>query len=373
MHLYLHIPFCKQKCSYCNFHFSTSFQQKSEMVEAICKELKLRQHEITKPLETIYLGGGTPSVLDASEFYQIFHQIETLFEIAPNAEITLEANPDDLNASKVNEIRQSPINRLSIGVQSFFDKDLKLMNRAHTAQEADASIKRSQDAGIENISIDLIYGSPTTTNEMWSKTLKKAIDLKVPHVSSYALTIEPKTIIQHQINKGIIADVDDEKQQHQFQMMVETLTSHGFDHYEISNFGKPDFYSKHNTSYWLGKLYTGVGPSAHGYNGKERYWNIANNSKYIQSIQQNKLNQEREILSPNDILNELTMIGLRTVYGIDLKLLKDQIPEELFTEWQENTKQFIEEGKLNLKENKLYLNPEFRFFADGIASDLFIV
>ena len=373
MHLYLHIPFCKQKCSYCNFHFSTSFQQKAEMVEAICKELKLRQHEIKKPLETIYLGGGTPSVLNASEFYQIFHQIETLFEIAPNAEITLEANPDDLNASKVKEIRQSPINRLSMGVQSFFDKDLKLMNRAHTAQEADASIKRSQDAGIENISIDLIYGSPTTTSEMWSKNLKKAIDLKVPHVSSYALTIEPKTIIQHQINKGIIADVDEEKQQHQFQMMVETLTSHGFDHYEISNFGKPDFYSKHNTSYWLGKLYTGVGPSAHGYNGRERYWNIANNIKYIQSIQQNKLNQEREILTPNDILNELTMIGLRTVYGIDLEHLKNQIPEELFAEWHENTKQFIEQGKLILKENKLYLNPKFRFFADGIASDLFIV
>lgn len=373
MHLYLHIPFCKQKCSYCNFHFSTSLKQKSEMIDAICKELELRKNEINQPLETIYLGGGTPSILNSQELYKIFNQIESLFDIHSEVEITLEANPDDLNTAKVDEIKHSPINRLSIGVQSFFDEDLRLMNRIHSGEEAEASIKRCQDAGIENISMDLIYGSPTTSTEMWKRNLAKTIALEVPHISSYALTIEPKTLLQHQIQKGILKDVDEEKQQFQFKLMIETLTQNGFDHYEISNFGKPDFYSKHNTSYWLGKEYMGVGPSAHGYNGKERYWNVANNTQYIRSIQQNSINQEMERLSHADILNELTMIGLRTNYGIDLIHLKKSIPEELYLNWLLNVEKYIAEGKLLIKEQKIYLNPDYRFFADGIASDLFIV
>lgn len=373
MHLYIHIPFCKQKCSYCNFHFSTSFQQKTEMVHAICKELKIRQNEIQEPLKTIYFGGGTPSVLNAEELYQIFEKIQHYFDVEPDAEITLEANPDDLTKSKLQEIRQSPINRLSIGVQSFFDEDLKLMNRVHNAQEAESAIKRSQDVGIDNISIDLIYGGQTTTDDMWNENLNKAIHLQVPHVSSYALTIEPKTILQHQINKGILKDVDDFKQQKHFEMMVQSLTSNGFEHYEISNFGKPSFHSKHNTSYWLGKNYVGIGPSAHGYNGKQRYWNVTNNTLYIQSITKNKLPQEIETLSEIDVLNELTMIGLRTIYGIDLQHLQQTISEELYQKWRENVESYVQENKLILDNNKLYLSPKFMFFADGIASDLFIV
>lgn len=373
MHLYIHIPFCKQKCSYCNFHFSTSFGQKKEMVHAICRELELRKNEISQPLETIYLGGGTPSVLDSHEFYQIFSQIQKLFDVHPNAEITLEANPDDLNENKLNEVRQSPINRLSIGVQSFFDEDLQLMNRVHNAKEAEYAIKRSQDKGLENISIDLIYGGQTTSDLMWRENLDKAMELQVPHVSSYALTIEPKTILQHQIQKGILKDVDDFKQQKQFEILVEILTQKGFDHYEISNFGKPGFHSMHNTSYWLGKNYTGIGPSAHGYKGKERYWNVANNTLYIQAIHNNEIPQEIEVLKPEDIVNELTMIGLRTVYGIDIVNLQQKIPEDIYLKWRKNVDQYIAEDKLIFKDQKIFLNRDFMFFADGIASDLFIV
>lgn len=373
MHLYLHIPFCKQKCSYCNFHFSTVLKHKTEMIEAICKELELRKNEINQPLETIYFGGGTPSILTDKELGQIFNKIEQLFEIQPNAEITLEANPDDLNAPKVKELRQTPVNRFSIGIQSFFNEDLQLMNRAHSAQEADASIKRVQDAGFENITIDLIYGAPTTTDTMWKQNLQKTLDLQVPHVSSYALTVEPKTILQHQISKGILTEINDARQQNQFNVLVETLTQNGFDHYEISNFGKQDFHSKHNSAYWKGKCYIGIGPSAHSYNVNSRAWNISNNTQYIKEIQQNKMPQEIEHLSHEDILNELTMIGLRTNYGIDLSKLQQQIPEDIYNEWFVGVERFSQEGKLMRKDNRLFLNPEYRFFADGIASELFVV
>lgn len=343
------------------------------MVDAICKEMELRKHEIQQPLETIYLGGGTPSILSDKELSQIFTKIESLFEIVPNAEITLEANPDDLNPNKINQLRKSPVNRFSIGIQSFFEKDLRLMNRAHSAQEAESSIKRTQDAGFENITIDLIYGAPTTTHEMWKTNLQKTIAFEVPHVSSYALTIEPKTILQHQIQKGILNEIDEAKQQHQFNLLVETLTQNGFEHYEISNFGKKEFHSQHNSAYWLGKNYVGIGPSAHSYDGNSRSWNFANNTRYLKQIFNNKLPQEKEILSPKDVLNELTMIGLRTSYGIDLVQLQHKIPEELYTEWKKNTTKFIQEGKLISKENTLFLHPKFRFFADGIASELFVI
>lgn len=344
------------------------------MIAAICKELELRKHEIQQPLKTIYLGGGTPSILTDKELSQIFTKIESLFEIVPNVEITLEANPDDLNQIKINQLRKSLVNRFSIGIQSFFEEDLRLMNRAHSAQEAESSIKRTQDAGFENITIDLIYGAPTTTHEMWKTNLQKAIEFEVPHVSSYALTIEPKTILQHQIQKGILKEIDDAKQQQQFQILVETLTQNGFEHYEISNFGKKGFHSQHNSAYWLGKNYVGIGPSAHSYNGDSRSWNVANNTQYVKHIFEGNLPQEEEeILSPKDVLNELTMIGLRTIYGIDLELLQQKIPEELFLEWKQNTTKFIQDGKLIWKENKLFLHPNFRFFADGIAAELFLV
>lgn len=348
-------------------------KNREEMVKAICKELILRQHEIEQPLETIYFGGGTPSVLNETELGQIFDQIQRLFDIVPNAEITIETNPDDLNQQKINQLKQLPINRFSIGIQSFFDQDLKLMNRVHSAQQAESSIKRTQDAGFEKITIDLIYGSPTTTDDMWKTNLQKAIELRVPHVSSYALTIEPKTILKHQIAKGMVKIISEERQQRQFEMLTSTLTQNGFEHYEISNFAKPGFHSRHNSAYWKGKHYIGIGPSAHSYDGKSRSWNVANNIQYIKEIFQNKIPSEQELLTEKDVLNELTMIGLRTVYGIDLYQIQQIVSVEIYTEWFKEVDKFISEGKILQKDEKLFLNPDCRFFADGIASDLFIV
>lgn len=373
MHLYIHIPFCKQKCSYCNFHFSTQLHSKDALISALLKELELRKSEINSPLETIYFGGGTPSILSDIELGKIFNKIEQHFDIQQDAEITLEANPDDLNAAKVKSIRQLPINRFSIGVQSFFDEDLKLMNRAHSSQEAESSIKRIQDSGFENITIDLIYGSPTTTDKMWKSNLLKTIDLQIPHISSYALTVEPKTLLQHQIKTKKWNQIDDEKQENQFNTLVEILTKNGFDHYEISNFGKPHFHSKHNSAYWLGKPYVGIGPSAHSFDLQTRSWNVANNSLYIKSLEKNNISRETEILSESDRLNELTMIGLRTSYGIDLEKIKSEFSEEIFMIWKENLAPLIADKHLIQQENTIYLSPKYRFFADGIAAEMFIV
>lgn len=322
--IYIHIPFCKQKCSYCDFHFSTNLQHKSNLIQAINKELEIRKDEISTPLETIYFGGGTPSILSEIELESIFETIYKNYSTKNLKEITLEANPDDLNKEKLNFLKSTPINRFSIGVQSFFEEDLKLMNRAHNAQEAETSIKLAQDFGFENITIDLIYGSTTTTNEMWKQNLQKAIELNVPHISSYALTVEEKTILDHQIKKGITKPVDEDHQNEQFQLLVDTLTSNDFIQYEISNFGKEDYFSLHNSNYWKGIHYLGIGPSAHSYNGKTRAWNIANNSKYIQTINENKLPQEIEVLNEVEQFNEMIMIGLRTIYGIDLNRINSE-------------------------------------------------
>jgi len=323
--IYIHIPFCKQKCSYCDFHFSTNLQHKSNLIQAINKELEIRKDEISTPLETIYFGGGTPSILSEIELESIFETIYKNYSTKNLKEITLEANPDDLNKEKLNFLKSTPINRFSIGVQSFFEEDLKLMNRAHNAQEAETSIKLAQDFGFENITIDLIYGSTTTTNEMWKQNLQKAIELNVPHISSYALTVEEKTILDHQIKKGITKPVDEDRQNEQFQLLVDTLTSNDFIQYEISNFGKEEYFSLHNSNYWKGIHYLGIGPSAHSYNGKTRAWNIANNSKYIQTINENKLPQEIEVLNEVEQFNEMIMIGLRTIYGIDLNRINSEV------------------------------------------------
>lgn len=256
--IYLHIPFCKQKCSYCNFHFSTNLKWKSKIIMAICKELELRKTEIDEPVETIYLGGGTPSLLDLSEINLIFENIFKNYSVISNPEVTLEANPDDLTYEKIKELKSTPINRFSIGIQSFFDEDLRLMNRAHNAEEAINSVKLAQEFGFENITIDLIYGSPSTTDEIWRKNLEIALELKIPHISSYALTVEPKTILDHQIQSKIIPEIDEEKQARQFQILVDTLTANDFIHYEISNFGKEGFLSQHNSNYWKGKTYLGI-------------------------------------------------------------------------------------------------------------------
>lgn len=371
--IYIHIPFCKQKCSYCDFHFSTNLQHKSNLIQAINKELEIRKDEISTPLETIYFGGGTPSILSEIELESIFETIYKNYSTKNLKEITLEANPDDLNKEKLNFLKSTPINRFSIGVQSFFEEDLKLMNRAHNAQEAETSIKLAQDFGFENITIDLIYGSTTTTNEMWKQNLQKAIELNVPHISSYALTVEEKTILDHQIKKGITKPVDEDRQNEQFQLLVDTLTSNDFIQYEISNFGKEEYFSLHNSNYWKGIHYLGIGPSAHSYNGKTRAWNIANNSKYIQAINENNLPQEIEVLNEVEKFNEMIMIGLRTIYGIDLNRINSEFSQTLVNSFHQELNQLINENLVEKKENKIILKPEAKFFADGIASRLFYI
>lgn len=373
--IYLHIPFCKQKCSYCNFHFSTSFSLKDEMLSAIKKEIQLRYNELeNKTLKSLYFGGGTPSVLSGDEIKSLIDEIQKYFSFDENIEITLESNPDDLNKNFLKELSQTEINRLSIGTQSFFDEDLKLMNRAHNASEAESSIKRAQDFGLVNISIDLIYGSPTSNFEIWKDNLSKTIELQVPHVSSYALTVEPKTALEKWIENGKIRSPEETEQNQEFYYMKDFLKDNGFDHYEISNFGKPGFHSKHNSAYWKSEPYLGIGPSAHSYNGHlERSWNIANNPIYIKNLNQNILPIEKEILTEKDRFNEMIMIGLRTIWGVDLNKFNQNFSSEVIDYLNQEIKSKIESGILEIENNYLKIPEKHWFLADGIASDLFIV
>lgn len=373
--IYLHIPFCKQKCSYCNFHFSTSFSLKNEMLSAIKKEIELRHNELeNKTLKSLYFGGGTPSVLSGDEIKSLIDEIQKYFSFDENIEITLESNPDDLNKNFLKELSQTEINRLSIGTQSFYDEDLKLMNRAHNASEAESSIKRAQDYGLVNISIDLIYGSPTSNFEIWKDNLNKTIELQVPHVSSYALTVEPKTALEKWIENGKIRSPEETEQNQEFYYMKDFLKDNGFDHYEISNFGKPGFHSKHNSAYWKSEPYLGIGPSAHSYNGSfERSWNIANNPIYIKNLNQNILPIEKEILTEKDRFNEMIMIGLRTIWGVDLNRINQNFSSEVIDYLNQEIKSKIESGILEIENNYLKIPEKHWFLADGIASDLFIV
>ena len=373
--IYLHIPFCKQKCSYCNFHFSTSFSLKDEMLSAIKKEIQLRHNELeNKTLKSLYFGGGTPSVLSVDEIKSLIDEIQKYFSFDENVEITLESNPDDLNKNFLEELSQTEINRLSIGTQSFFDEDLKLMNRAHNASEAESSIKRAQDFGLVNISVDLIYGSPTSNFEIWKDNLSKTIELQVPHVSSYALTVEPKTALEKWIENGKIRSPEETEQNQEFYYMKDFLKDNGFDHYEISNFGKPGFHSKHNSAYWKSEPYLGIGPSAHSYNGSlERSWNIANNPIYIKNLNQNILPIEKEILTEKDRFNEMIMIGLRTIWGVDLNRINQNFSSEVIDYLNQEIKSKIESGILEIENNYLKIPEKHWFLADGIASDLFIV
>ncbi len=371
--IYIHIPFCKQRCSYCDFHFSTNFNHKSNLVEMISKELMLRKNEITEPVETIYFGGGTPSLLDLNELNSIFETIYQQYSIIETPEITLEANPDDLTKIKINELKSTPINRFSIGIQSFFDEDLQLMNRAHNAKEAIESVKIAQDSGFENITIDLIYGSQTTSDEIWQKNLDTALELNVPHISSYALTVEPKTVLDFQIKSKILDEVDEEKQERHFKMLCQTLNENGFVQYEISNFGKEGFFSQHNSNYWKGKSYLGIGPSAHSFDGKNRSWNVANNSMYLKKIAQNHLTNTVEVLNEDEIFNEMIMIRLRTIFGLNLNEMKSNFPTEFFDKFLIELQPHLDNELVQIEEDTLSLTEKGKFLADGIASSLFRV
>lgn len=345
------------------------------MVSAIKKEIGLRRDELeVKTLKSLYFGGGTPSILKVDELQSIVDEVLKHFSFDPNIEITLEANPDDLDKNFLKELSKTPFNRLSIGTQSFFDEDLKLMNRAHNSGEAESSIKRAQDFGFENISIDLIYGAPTSNIEIWKQNLTKTIELQVPHVSSYALTIEPKTALHAWISQGKITAPIEAEQHEEFFYMSDFLKDNGFDHYEISNFGKPGFHSKHNSAYWKYQEYLGIGPSAHSYNGRnERSWNIANNQLYINSLNKNALPKETELLTEKDQFNEMLMIGLRTIWGVDLSSLQEKFNPDLVEHFQNEIKIKLEDGVLAIENNHLIIPEKHWFLADGIASDLFRV
>lgn len=373
--IYIHIPFCKQKCSYCNFHFSTSLNFKEEMLRAMKTEIQLRKDELQKrSLKSLYFGGGTPSILSVDEINSLIDEVLHHFSFEKDIEITLEANPDDLDKNFLKQLAGTPVNRLSIGTQSFFEEDLKLMNRAHTASEAEGSIKRAQDFGFENLSIDLIYGSPTSNLEIWKENLHKTIALEIPHISSYALTVEPKTALDNWISKGKVKSPKEEEQNREFYYLSDFLKDHGFEHYEVSNFAKPGFYSRHNSSYWKYQEYLGIGPSAHSYNGFDvRSWNVANNQQYIKKLSTKLLAKEEEILSKEDQFNEMIMIGLRTIWGVDLESLKVKFDDRFLEHFQQEIKQKMEEGILIIEKDHLKIPEKHWFMADGIASDLFMV
>ena len=371
--IYIHIPFCKQACHYCDFHFSTSMGKKEAMVKALQKELQLRKEAFKdEVVETIYFGGGTPSVLSNAELQSIIDSVYLNYEVAENAEITLEANPDDLSEDKVMELAASRVNRLSIGIQSFFEEDLKMMNRAHSAQEAVQCI-RTATKYFDNISIDLIYGIPDMTNERWKQNIEQALSFDIPHISSYALTVEPHTALASFIKKGIVKNVDDEVAQVHFNLLSTTLEDAGFVGYEISNFGKPGFFSRNNTAYWQQKKYIGIGPSAHSYDGDTRAWNINNNPKYLKAIANGELPLETEKLSMTDKYNEYVMTGLRTIWGVSLLRLASEFGAKYREYAVLQAAKHIQGHLLYIDDNVLLTTKKGRFLADGIASDLFMV
>ncbi len=370
--IYIHIPFCKQACHYCDFHFSTTLKKKKQLVDAICKEIVLRKEEHNEKIQTIYFGGGTPSLLTAEELQQIFTTIYANYMVSEDPEITLEANPDDLSEEKIDELSKSLVNRLSIGVQSFYEEDLKMMNRAHNATEALESIKNAISR-FDNVSVDLIYGIPEMTKDRWLKNLETVISLNVPHLSCYALTVEPKTALESFIKKGIVAPVEDEVAQEHYEILLSETEKYGYDNYEFSNFGKEGYYSQNNTAYWEGKSYLGIGPSAHSYNGDIRSWNVNNNTKYIKSIEMEELPLERETLSKKDKYNEYIMTRLRTKWGVSLQEVESKFGKIYRKYLLQQAQQHVKDQLLILEKDRIHLTKKGKFLGDGIASNLFLL
>lgn len=369
--IYIHIPFCKKACYYCDFHFSTSLAYKAELIQALQQEIKLQKGFLSgETIETIYFGGGTPSLLKNEEINLLIKTITDLHTVSSNAEITLEANPDDLDAQKLKALKQTPVNRFSIGIQSFFDDDLAWMNRVHKAIEAEDSVKRAQDAGFENITVDLIYGYPLLTDQKWKHNLEKIFELQVPHISAYSMTVEPRTALASFIKNKKQAPMNDEQSSKQFIELMDAMSVNSFEHYEISNFSKPDHFSRHNTNYWKGVKYLGIGPSAHSYDGEKRQWNVANNAKYIQAIGNKKVPAEVEILTEENCLNEYIMTSLRTQWGLDLEQL-NIIAKGSSDPLLKQAREFFDKGWIIQKDRIIYLTQTGKLYADNIASGLF--
>lgn len=372
--IYLHIPFCKQKCSYCNFHFSTSLKLKSDVLLAMHQELGMQRNYLAgRPIQTVYFGGGTPSLLSADEINRLFETIAANYPLHDIREFTLEANPDDLSSAYLRSLRQTPVNRLSLGVQSFRDADLRYMNRAHNAQQSDYAIKAAQDAGFTNMTLDLIYGTPGLSHADWRHNLAQMQQLQIPHFSAYALTVEEGTVLHHAIHKKQAPPVDAEQSAAQFEVLMEQAEVMGYEHYEISNFAKKDQYAVHNSNYWKGVPYLGIGPSAHSFNGKSRRWNVANNALYLKNIlNDHRLNYEEETLTQVQQLNEYIMTSLRTMWGCDLQKI-EQAYGSSAAEEVEKSSYVLQEKKWLLKEGKkLILSNAGKLFADRIASELFL-
>lgn len=372
--IYLHIPFCRQACVYCNFHFSTSLRGKEELLEAMLREIAMQRDYLQgAKIETIYFGGGTPSLLSADEINRLFDAIFKNYEVGNLKECTLEANPDDLNSSYIKSLRSTPVDRFSIGVQSFREKDLLYMKRAHNAQQADYAIKAAQDAGFTNLSIDLIYGTPGLTDKAWKENLAKVRELGIPHFSSYALTVEERTALHHNIRAKKSAPVDPEQAAGQFEILMHEARVNGYEHYEISNLALPGHHAIHNTNYWRGLPYLGIGPSAHSFNGTSRRWNIANNALYSKSILlEHKLQYEEEQLTAIEHLNEYIMTSLRTMWGLDLNKVEHDW-DSTSAKLVENASHLFQEKKwVEQRDHTLFLTDAGRLFADRIAGELFV-
>ena len=379
--IYIHIPFCKQACHYCDFHFSISFKKKDDLINSLRKELQFRKEELAnQKVETIYFGGGTPSLLNVDELQLMIEEVYKNYDVVDIPEITLEANPDDLTKEQINKLSDTPINRLSIGIQSVFDDDLKAMNRAHNSVEAKKCLEEASKH-FDNITIDLIYGIPNMNLKKWNQNLQITFDFEVPHISSYALTVEPKTALDSFISKGKYPPLNESLALQHFNHLVSEAENNGFVQYEISNFGKPEYFSKHNSSYWQGKHYLGIGPSAHSFNGKQRSWNVSNNTKYIKAINNENLPLEVETLSLNDRFNEYIMTGLRTIWGVSIEHVEKEFGLNYKNHLLTSAKRFIDNGQLVISSDRgkshnlgvLKATQQGKFLIDGIASQMFMI
>ena len=370
--IYIHIPFCKQSCHYCNFHFSTSTKNKDEVLDAIENEIKQKGQATHEAISTIYFGGGTPSILDVNEINSIIKRIYKEFNVESEAEITIEANPDDLNKEKIINLSLTEINRLSIGVQSFIDKELKIMNRAHDSKKALNSIGISKKY-FNNISIDLMYGVPESTLESWTHNLDTVSQFDINHISSYALTLEPKTALESFVRKLIVDMPEEGLVYDQYNLINKKLEPLGFINYEVCSFAKENFFSKNNSAYWLRKKYIGIGPSAHSFDGKSRSWNISNNKKYIDQIKKGKSFYKKEKLSKVDQYNEYVMTGFRTIWGVSANFIENNFNSKFKNYFTDRIQKHIDQKNIIVKDDIYTTTNEGRFLADGISSDLFLV
>ena len=370
--IYIHIPFCKQSCHYCNFHFSTSTKNKDEVLDAIENEIKQKGQATNEAISTIYFGGGTPSILDVNEINSIIKKIYKEFNVESEVEITIEANPDDLNKEKIINLSLTEFNRLSIGVQSFIDKELKIMNRAHDSKKALNSIEISKKY-FNNISIDLMYGVPESTLESWTYNLDTVSQFDINHISSYALTLEPKTALESFVRKLVVEMPEEELVYDQYNLINKKLEPLGFINYEVCSFAKENFFSKNNSAYWLRKKYIGIGPSAHSFDGKSRSWNISNNKKYIDQIKKGKSFYKKEKLSKVDQYNEYVMTGFRTIWGVSANFIENNFNSKFKNYFTDRIQKHIDQKNIIVKDDIYTTTNEGRFLADGISSDLFLV